>query len=160
MFDTDNFGFWLRARRGILGLTQEQVAKLTNTTQSNIAAIESGARVVSIKRQREIAEQLPCKPSLALDKKRNQVKTILNHHGLANPLVFGSVARGTDTEDSDIDIMVWPTGRFGLSAKSRVANELIEELSFPVDIVRGDAGIVSDFDQKWFDLAKTQAIAI
>jgi predicted nucleotidyltransferase len=46
------------------------------------------------------------KPSEALRAKRAEVKKLLAREGLRNPRVFGSVARGTDTESSDLDILV------------------------------------------------------
>ena len=46
------------------------------------------------------------RPSEALHAKRAEVNKLLAHEGLRNPRVFGSVARGTDTETSDLDILV------------------------------------------------------
>ncbi len=46
------------------------------------------------------------RPSAALLAKRAAVKRTLARHGLRNPRVFGSVARGADTEASDLDLLV------------------------------------------------------
>lgn len=46
------------------------------------------------------------KPSDSLDAHRQAVIAAVLRHKAANARVFGSVARGTDTEGSDIDILV------------------------------------------------------
>ncbi|RFC61950.1 nucleotidyltransferase [Fulvimarina endophytica] len=46
------------------------------------------------------------KPSEALDRHRETIREILSRYPVANPRVFGSVARGEDGEESDLDILV------------------------------------------------------
>jgi predicted nucleotidyltransferase len=46
------------------------------------------------------------RPSEALDRHREEIRAAACRHRTANPRVFGSVLHGTDTEDSDIDILV------------------------------------------------------
>ena len=46
------------------------------------------------------------RPSEALAKHRNAIVEILGRYPVSNPRVFGSVARGEDTEESDLDIIV------------------------------------------------------
>lgn len=46
------------------------------------------------------------RPSERLRARRDEVLEIIRRSGAKNPRVFGSVARGTDTPDSDIDILV------------------------------------------------------
>jgi predicted nucleotidyltransferase len=46
------------------------------------------------------------RPSSLLDRHREDVRRVVASHGLSNPRVFGSVARGEDGPRSDIDIMV------------------------------------------------------
>lgn len=48
------------------------------------------------------------RPSEALAKNRDKVLEIISRYPVANPRVFGSVARGEDTEASDLDILVDP----------------------------------------------------
>ena len=42
----------------------------------------------------------------ALERHREDVRRVVRRYGLANPRVFGSVARGDDRQSSDIDLMV------------------------------------------------------
>ena len=46
------------------------------------------------------------KPSLELEKHREAIRELVHKYGLHNPRIFGSVAKGTDTKDSDVDIAV------------------------------------------------------
>jgi predicted nucleotidyltransferase len=66
------------------------------------------------------------------------VKKVLARHGLGNPRVFGSVARGDDTEASDLDLLV--DARRGTSLLDLVkAKYAIEDaLRVPVDLVTLD----------------------
>ena len=46
------------------------------------------------------------RPSVAFDLHRDAVRALLAAHGTVNPRVFGSVAHGQDTDDSDLDLLV------------------------------------------------------
>lgn len=46
------------------------------------------------------------KPSVAIDLKRSAVRELTGRYRVANPRVFGSALHGTDTEDSDLDLLV------------------------------------------------------
>lgn len=46
------------------------------------------------------------KPSVAMRGKREAILEIAARHGAHNVRVFGSVARGEDTEKSDLDLLV------------------------------------------------------
>jgi predicted nucleotidyltransferase len=49
------------------------------------------------------------KPSTALDLHRLAIRRIVEAHRARKARVFGSVARGSDTEESDLDILIDPT---------------------------------------------------
>jgi uncharacterized protein len=46
------------------------------------------------------------RPSISLENNRSQVREVLQRFGMTNPRVFGSAARGDDTDKSDLDILV------------------------------------------------------
>jgi uncharacterized protein len=46
------------------------------------------------------------RPSEVLERNRDVIRRLVTHHKVTNPRVFGSVARGEDREDSDLDILV------------------------------------------------------
>jgi len=51
------------------------------------------------------------KPSEALTAHRNELRQLVSRYGLSLPRVFGSAANGTDTDESDLDLLVEP-GKF------------------------------------------------
>lgn len=48
------------------------------------------------------------KPSTVLNQNRELIRQVTLSHRAHNPRVFGSVTRGTDTEGSDLDLLVDP----------------------------------------------------
>ena len=68
---------------------------------------------------------------------RERIRAIVAHYGGVNPRVFGSVARGEDTEDSDLDILVDdPVGRrLNLFALGGMNYDISTLIGRPVDIV-------------------------
>lgn len=77
------------------------------------------------------------KPSQALALHRERIRAIVAHHGGVNPRVFGSVARGEDTEDSDLYILVDdPEGRrLNLFALGGMNYDISSLIGRPVDVV-------------------------
>ena len=47
------------------------------------------------------------KPSEALQMHRDEIRRIVENNDARNPRVFGSVVHGDDTDDSDLDLLVW-----------------------------------------------------
>ena len=80
------------------------------------------------------------RPSEALAKHRDEVLAIIARYPVTNPRVFGSVARGEDTEGSDIDILVEPKARISYFDLAGLALELEELLGCRVDL--GEADVV------------------
>ena len=64
-----------------------------------------------------------------------KVKQLAASHGLTNLRVFGSVARGEETEDSDIDLLVDVKPGVGLIGMARAQHEVEELLGTRVDLV-------------------------
>ena len=78
------------------------------------------------------------RPSEALAKHRDEVLAIIARYPVANPRVFGSVARGEDIEGSDIDIVVEPQGRIAYFILAKLATELEDALGCKVDLGESD----------------------
>ena len=70
--------------------------------------MESGARNVSEEMLDRVLEAADYRPSLALERNFNAVRKAATQRGLRNVRVFGSVARGEDSFESDIDLLVTP----------------------------------------------------
>ena len=54
------------------------------------------------------------RPSEVLPLHRETIRQLVLEAGMANPRVFGSVVRGEDNEESDLDILVDPGPRTSL----------------------------------------------
>lgn len=52
--------------------------------------------------------ELFVKPSIALNAHRAEIRRIVEDNRASNARVFGSVLRGEDTEESDLDLLVEP----------------------------------------------------
>ncbi len=75
------------------------------------------------------------KPSDALETQREAVRRIVASHRAQNPRVFGSVARGEDTENSDLDLLIDPTPDTSLLDIGAIRHELLVLLGIPVDVL-------------------------
>ena len=74
------------------------------------------------------------KPSLALEANRDAIRALVAKYRAANPRVFGSVARGEDNEDSDIDILVDALPGATMFSLGGLQYELQELLEVKVDL--------------------------
>jgi predicted nucleotidyltransferase len=70
---------------------------------------------------------------------RDTLVALLAASGLHNVRVFGSTARGTDHQDSDIDLLVSADTPLGLFAQAQIEQAASELLALPVDLVLDDA---------------------
>lgn len=70
-----------------------------------------------------------------VQRRREDARRLLTERGYVDPSVFGSVARGTDSADSDVDLLVDPPAGIGLSHLSRTAIDLEALLGVRVDLV-------------------------
>lgn len=75
------------------------------------------------------------KPSAILDLKRAAVRHTIARSRTTNPRIFGSVLYGTDTEGSDIDILVDALPGTTLFDLGELQAELQALLGVPVDVL-------------------------
>lgn len=75
------------------------------------------------------------KPSDAFQLHRAAIRLIVAAHRASNPRVFGSVAHGCDTEQSDLDILIDPTPETTLFDIGAIRQELGQLLGVPVDVL-------------------------
>lgn len=141
-----------RARRGA-GLSQVELAARAGVTQSVISAYESGRREPSlptlaalieaagyeltagIRRQPRRLSRLSGPVGRRLRARRREVLAAAAAHGVTNLRVFGSVARGQDRPDSDVDLLADLPAGMGLFGLGRVQADLEAILGARVDLV-------------------------
>jgi predicted nucleotidyltransferase len=70
----------------------------------------------------------------AIRSRANEIRAIATAHGAKNVRVVGSVARGTDREDSDLDLFVTFEPNVGLLEHARLVIELQQLLGRKVDV--------------------------
>jgi predicted nucleotidyltransferase/DNA-binding XRE family transcriptional regulator len=148
----------LRDARQRSGLSQTELARRAKVAQSVISAYESGrrepalstlSRLVAATGQRLTVGLETSEPGVRglpdtrlgrrLRQRRAALIAVVERHGASNLRVFGSVARGEDGPDSDVDLLVDlapGTGLFGLAALER---ELQEILHVDVDLAPADS---------------------
>ena len=75
------------------------------------------------------------RPSEALSTHRQTIREIVARHLARNTRVFGSVARGDDSDNSDLDVLVDPLPGATLLDLGAMQVELEETLGLRVDLL-------------------------
>jgi len=143
----------LREARTAAGLSQAELAERAGVTQSVISVYEAGRRQpsvptlarliaatgyeldLSVGKPRRDVQRLTGPVGRRLRRRRSEVVELADRHGVRVLGVFGSVARGEDRPDSDIDLLVQLPAGMGLFAVARVQNELEQLLGAPVGLI-------------------------
>jgi predicted nucleotidyltransferase len=94
------------------------------------------------------------KPSVALAIYREKIREIVLSHHAKNARVFGSVAFGTDTEESDLDVLIDPTPDTTLFDIGAIRYKLKQLLGVSVDVLTPRA-LPEKFRQSVLDSALT-----
>ena len=137
-------------------MSEVELGRRAGVTQSVVSAYESGARQPSM----PVLERLVRAAGSELDvslrdvetsaskrsgpvarrvfQHREKIRDVVARHGLSNPRVFGSVARGEDAVDSDLDILIDVGPGVGLLTLARCERDLEALLGVRVDLVPAD----------------------
>ena len=75
------------------------------------------------------------RPSEALNAHRAELRELVSRHGLARPRVYGSVLTGSDTDDSDLDLLVDATDATSLFALARLEHAARQLLGVEVSVL-------------------------
>jgi hypothetical protein len=147
----------LRDARLRAHLSQTELARRAGVSQSVISAYESGHREPSLatltrmvtatghtikldlEENNGAIRGLPDTPiGRRLRRNRSALLAVAARHGAKNLRVFGSVARGEDTFESDVDIVADLPSGIGLLELGEFERELSEILKANVDLVPSD----------------------
>ncbi len=94
-------------------------------------------------------------PSQALQAHRLAIRNVVETHRASNARVFGSVAQGRDTDESDLDILVNPTQETTLFDIGAIRYELRKLLGVPVDVLTPQA-----LPEKFREAVLAQAVPV
>lgn len=140
----------IREARGAAGLTQDELARRARTSQSAVAAYESGSKVPTAETLDRLLQAtgarigalpLPRRSHgtaglrTLLHERRGDILAIAARNGATNVRVFGSVARGEESPDSDVDLLVDMEPGCSLLDQVRIRRALTELLGLEVDVV-------------------------
>ena len=144
----------LQSARDAAGLTQASLARRAGTSQAAVARYEAGVASPSVStlerllRAAGLSLQLGTEPAPAADLSAPRAAMVRSHRreilaaaqaaGASNVRIFGSVARGDDDEDSDIDLLVSFDASQGLGPIIELKKALEEVLGEPVDVAPED----------------------
>jgi predicted nucleotidyltransferase len=82
---------------------------------------------------------MPVKPSEAFELHRSSVRRIVAAHQARNPRVFGSIVRGEDATNSDLDLLVDTTEFTSLFDLAAIELELERLIGIPVHVTTAGA---------------------
>jgi len=132
----------IRDARRRAGLTQVELARRSGIAQNVISDYERGKREPSFGAVDILLgaaglaiEYTPLSELDRIRRKRDEIIDVLAAHGLTNVGVFGSVARGEETSESDIDLLVDVAPDTGLLSIIRAQDELEKLLGREIDLI-------------------------
>ena len=146
-------GSLLREARMRAGLSQADVGRRAGVAQSVVSAYESGRRQpsvpvllalirgtghtvdVELRPSRNEGRALSGPVGRRVRRHRTELRRIAADHGVLDVHVFGSVARGEDHSDSDVDLLIDVPKGIGLFALGRLQQALEDVLGATVDLV-------------------------
>jgi len=140
-------------------MTQQELAVRCGVAQPNIGAYETGRRTPSPQMVHRIVSAAKPRPSTLLRDHRDEVLALAAENHADDVRVFGSIARGEDTPDSDIDLLVRFDQEASLFDLVRFAEKLEKILGVHVDVV-SENGLSDDgTDDRGREIRK-QAITV
>ncbi len=108
------------------GMTQREIAAKLNRSQPEVSRL-LGLAPPRFKAKSPLGQLLV--------ERRRELLDALESRGASNVRVFGSVARGDDTEESDIDLLVDIPTSFGLFALGGLAHTATTILGRETDVI-------------------------
>ncbi len=119
-------------------MSQAELARAARVAQPNISAYENGRRQPSPEVLERIRRALVGTLNDRLFRHRDEIHRLVAEHHATDPRVFGSVARGEATGESDIDLLVDFGPDAGLLDEVGLRLALTDLLQVSVDVVASD----------------------
>lgn len=142
-FDITRAADLIRAARIDAALTQAELAGRAGLRQPSLAQMESGRRSVSNEMLERVLRAADYRPSLPLAAHATEIRDAAVRHGLREVRVFGSVLRGEDAFDSDIDLLVTADDDTDLFDLALFSEDVRRLTGFPVDVVADGSALAA-----------------
>jgi uncharacterized protein len=137
------------------GLTQGELAQRARTSQAMVARYENGAASPTVRTLARLLraaghELVLTGPVASKTTPRGPISALVREHraeiiraadavGASNVRVFGSVARGDDTWESDVDLLVdFPAAQRGLFPLLQLASRVEDIVGRPVHVAAAE----------------------
>ncbi|KDA06833.1 toxin-antitoxin system toxin subunit [Microbacterium sp. CH12i] len=108
-------------RASSAGLSQREIARIVRRSQPEVSRL--------------LRQKPPGPLALRVSHRRPEVADVLTKYGVTDARIFGSVAKRTETSESDIDMLVETPGVLSLGTLARLERELSAVLDTHVDVV-------------------------
>lgn len=126
-------------------MSQRELAQVAGVPQSTVSNVESGARQPSVAMLERLLRGAgfqfeptlvnAIRPSDLLARYRSEVSHLLGRYPIDHAWIFGSVARGDDRPDSDLDLLIELTPDASFADYVGLDDELAALLGCSVDVV-------------------------
>jgi uncharacterized protein len=162
----------LKEARQRSGLSQVELARRAGVTQSVISAYESGRRQPALPTLANLIEATGLRLTVTVEEppreplsgpigqivrhRRRELIAAAQAHGASHVRVFGSIARGDDRPDSDVDLLVDLPPGLGLLGYGR----LLDDLERVLDGVRVDLVPAADLKSEIRDRVEGEAVPL
>lgn len=144
----------VRAARQDAGLAQRALAERSGLKQANIAEIELGRRAVSTDLLTRLLVSADYRPGIPTEQHSDAIRHLGSSLGISNIRVFGSVARGEDHFDSDLDLLVDIAPGASTLRAYAFPSRVEEIIGFPVDMV------VDEGDSPYLRRIRAEAVSL
>lgn len=108
-------------RAASAGLSQREIAQIVRRSQPEVSRL--------------LRQKPPGPLALRVSQQRQSLMDVLTKYGVTDARIFGSVAKRTETPESDVDMLVETPRAVGLGTLSKLERELSAVLDAHVDVV-------------------------
>lgn len=144
----------IREARTRAEMSQTELSQRSGVAQPNIAAYEAGTRRPSATMLSRLLTAARPRPSAVVAAHRAEILRLAGVNKADDVRMFGSIARGEDTPDSDVDLLVRFAPDASLFDQARLILDLEELLGVSVDVV-SEGGLTGRHHQ-----IRTDAVAL
>lgn len=145
----------IRRARDDVGLSAAALARAAGVPLASLGAYEQGRELPDAETLRRITAAARTRPSIPLAVYADEICAAASERGLRAVRVFGSAVRGTDTEASDIDLLVRADSGVDLFDLGAFVAAVEEITGFPVDVLTED-----QVDDEYFAHVLVEAVPL